>query len=50
MSKDVWLQDKEHHHGTVFTKTATHAIPEVFLYISFVKNIFTCDLEGEHTK
>jgi len=46
MSKDVWLREKEHHHGTLITKTATHAIPEIFLYISFVKKkkkVFTCD-------
>jgi len=37
MWNGVCLQEKEHHHGTLITKTATQAILEVFLYISSVK-------------
>jgi hypothetical protein len=59
MWNGVCLQEKEHHHGTLITKTATQAILEVFLYISSVKKkslrammykALDKGLEHEHTK
>jgi hypothetical protein len=35
---------KETAHETLITKTAIYVIPEVFPHISFVKNVFTCDI------
>jgi hypothetical protein len=45
----VWLKCKEYHHGhntshaAVYVKIATEKIPEVFVWISFVKNVVTFD-------